>query len=106
MIDKMLNDKNKNLMFLASSIILLNALDGVLTIAWIETGRAIEINPLMGMLIDIHPVLFMCIKILLASLGTLLIWRFRDRSLAVASLYLCVAAYSLLMLYHVGGLIV
>lgn len=77
-----------------------------MTIAWIESGGATEINPLMDLLIGIHPVLFMTTKILLVGLGTLLIWRFRDRSMAVGSLYLCVAAYSLLMLYHGGGLIV
>ncbi len=84
-------------------LLLFNMVDGMLTIAWVGTGRAVEVNPLMDYLIGIHPVLFMATKLLLVSLGILLIWRFRDRSLAVASLYLCVTAYSLLMLYHGGG---
>ena len=76
-----------------------------MTIAWVESGRATEINPLMDLLIGIHPVLFMVTKILLVNLGALLLWRFRERTMAVGSLYLCLTAYSLLMLYHGGGLI-
>ncbi|MDJ0807350.1 MAG: DUF5658 family protein [Gammaproteobacteria bacterium] len=104
MTDKVLdnNDKFKGLIFV---LILLNVLDGTLTIAWIETGRAVEINPLMNMLIGVHPLLFMVIKILLVGLGAMLLWRFRDRAVALVSLYLCIAVYSVLMVYHGNGLI-
>ena len=96
------NNKLNGLIYI---LLLFNMVDGLLTIAWVESGRAVELNPLMDYLIGIHPVLFMAIKLLLVSLGSLLIWRYRDRFLAVASLYLCVTAYSLLMLYHGGALI-
>jgi hypothetical protein len=96
------NDKLKGLIFF---LILFNVLDGMMTIAWVGSGRATEANPLMELLIQIHPVLFMATKILLVGLGALLLWRFRDRALAVGSLYLCVAAYLLLMLYHGNGVL-
>jgi len=97
------NDKFKGLIFF---LILLNVLDGVLTITWVSSGMASEVNPLMDRLIQIHPVVFMTTKVTLVSLGALLLWRFRDHALAVGSLYLCVAAYSLLVLYHGGAVIV
>lgn len=103
MIDKILNNNNNMLMGVVAALILLNAVDGVMTIAWIETGRATEINPLMDLLIGIHPALFMTIKMLLVCLGTLLLWRFRYKTMAVASLYLCFTAYSIVILYHGAG---
>ena len=90
-------------MGVVASLILLNAVDGVMTIAWIESGRATEINPLMGLLISIHPVLFMTIKMLRGCLGVLLLWRFRYKTLAVVSLYLCFTTYAILILYHGVG---
>ncbi|MEN8177868.1 MAG: DUF5658 family protein [Pseudomonadota bacterium] len=105
MIGKLLNNQNDKLKGLVISIILLNTLDGILTIGWVEMGRATEINPLMDQLISIHPVLFMAIKMLLVCLGVLLLWRFRYKTMAVASLYLCFTAYSILILYHGAGLV-
>jgi hypothetical protein len=98
------NNNNGGLLGVVASIFLLNALDGMLTLAWVGSGRATEFNPLMDRLLTIHPVLFMAIKMLLVCLGVLLLWRFRDRTAAVASLYLCLAAYSLILVYHSTGL--
>ena len=101
---KVLNDNNNRLMGAVASLITLNMMDGVFTIAWIESGKATEINPLMDLLISIHPFFFMTIKILLVSLGALLLWRFRYMAIAVNSLYLCLTVYSILILYHGTGL--
>jgi hypothetical protein len=78
-------------------------LDGVLTIGWIEFGRAVELNPLMDYLLGTHPLLFIFIKMLLVGLGVLLLWRLRARAWAVISLYACLAVYSTVLLYHLGG---
>ena len=96
------NDKLKGLMYI---LILFNFLDGLITLVLVETGNAIEYNPLMGLFLSIHPVLFITMKMFLVGFGVLVIWRYRDRPMAVGSMYLCVTAYSLVMLYHGGVLI-
>lgn len=67
------------------ALVMLNAIDGVLTIVWIETGRFTEANPLMDLLLTNDPVLFISVKMLLVCLGILLLWRCRDSGLAVIS---------------------
>ena len=105
MTNPVINDNNK-IQGLIFVLVLFNVMDGMLTIAWIGAGVATEANPLMALLLGIHPVLFMITKILLVGLGAMLLWRFRDRALAVGSLYLCLATYSLLILYHGGWMMV
>jgi hypothetical protein len=85
------------------SLLVLNMLDGVLTIAWVNLGRATEMNPLMDVLLSTHPVLFMAIKLLLVCLGVLLLWRYRTKTTAIVSIYLCFVAYAGVLLYHLGG---
>ena len=92
-----------SLKILVGALIVLNMLDGVLTIGWIQSGRAVEANPLMDILLGIHPVLFMLIKLLLVCLGVSLLWRLRTNTTAVFSIHLCFIAYSFIFLYHVGG---
>lgn len=84
-------------------VVVLNMLDGILTIGWIQSGRAVELNPLMDYLLGTHPVLFIFTKMLLVCLGVLLLWRFRARTSAVISIYLCLTIYSGVLLYHLGG---
>jgi hypothetical protein len=86
-----------------AAVVVLNMLDGILTIGWIEFGRAVELNPLMDYLLGTHPVLFILIKMLLVCLGVLLLWRFRSRASAVLSIYLCFVVYSGILLYHLSG---
>ena len=85
------------------SLLILNMLDGVLTIAWIGSGRATEANPLMDVLLAANPILFMIVKTLLVYLGVLLLWQHRNKMTAVVSLYLCFFAYTCVFLYHLHG---
>ena len=89
---------------IVGSLVLLNALDGVLTIFWIETGRFTEANPLMDILISNNPVLFISVKMLLVCLGIILLWRYRDRAMAVASIFICFTAYCYVLTFHVSAL--
>ena len=88
---------------LVAAVVVLNMLDGIFTIGWIEFDRAVELNPLMDYLLGTHPVLFIFTKMLLVCLGVLLLWRFRAKTSAVLSIYLCFAVYTCLLLYHLGG---
>ncbi|MCB1869355.1 MAG: hypothetical protein KDI43_12745 [Gammaproteobacteria bacterium] len=82
------------------ALVMLNAIDGVLTIVWIETGRFTEANPLMDLLLTNDPVLFISVKMLLVCLGILLLWRCRDSGLAVISIFFCFTAYCYVLTFH------
>ena len=82
------------------ALVMLNAIDGVLTIVWIETGRFTEANPLMDLLLTNDPVLFISVKMLLVCLGIVLLWRCRDSGLAVISIFFCFTAYCYVLTFH------
>jgi len=88
---------------LVAAVVVFNMLDGILTIGWIQSGRAVELNPLMDYLLGTDPVLFIFTKMLLVCLGVLLLWRYRSKTSAVFSIYVCFAVYSSILLYHLGG---
>ena len=81
-------------------LIVMNAIDGLLTIFWVTTARAVEYNPLMALLLDIHPALFMGIKCALVSLGAILLLRHREHMLAVLSLATVCAVYVIVLTHH------
>lgn len=81
-------------------VIVLNVLDGLLTLFWVYTDRATEMNPLMSVLIEAHPVLFMSLKIALVHLGSIILLRNCDRSLAKLSVLIAFSLYGALILYH------
>jgi hypothetical protein len=84
-------------------IYILSVVDGVLTIFWVTSNLAEEANPLMDELIMRDPVLFMIVKIVLVSLGTTLLWRLRERPLAVAGIFGCFLIYCTIFIHHIGA---
>ena len=97
------SDQQDWLEYMLAAVVVLNMLDGILTIGWIQFGQAIELNPLMDYLLATHPVLFIFTKMLLVCLGVLLLWRFRAKTAAVISIYLSLVVYSGVLLYHLSG---
>lgn len=89
---------------IVNALVLLNAIDGVLTIVWIETGHFIETNPLMDLLLSTNPVLFISVKMLLVCLGIVLLWRCRDSGFAVISIFFCFTAYCYVLTFHFNAL--
>lgn len=85
---------------IAKWILVLNLLDGVLTLVWVEFMGAGEANPMMRDLVYSNALLFMAAKLTLVSLGTLFLWRYRSRPLAVASLFLAFFSYYWVLLIH------
>jgi hypothetical protein len=85
--------------FLAA-LVVMNALDGLLTVLWVWIERAVEINPMMAIVLDIHPALFMSAKIALVSLGAILLWRYRTHAFAVLSLGAACVAYWVVLTHH------
>jgi hypothetical protein len=88
---------------IVKAILVLNAVDAVLTLLWVHTGRATEANPLLAELVDSHPVLFVSVKLTLVALGSSLLWHFRRRRLAVIGIFAGFLIYYYLLLYHLGG---
>lgn len=85
---------------LAKWILVLNLVDGVLTLIWVEFFGAAEANPMMSDLVYSSALLFMAVKLTLVSLGTLFLWRYRSNPLAVTSLFLAFFGYYWVLLIH------
>jgi len=86
------------------AVIVLNAIDAVLTLMWVWRGRAIEANPIMADLVHNNPLLFVLVKMVLAGLGTFFLWRLRRRKFAVISIFGIFLVYYYLLLYHLNAM--
>lgn len=85
---------------IAKWILVLNLIDGVLTLVWVEFFQAAEANPLMSDLVYSSAFLFMAAKLTLVSLGVVFLWRHRNNPLAVTSLFLAFFSYYWVLLIH------
>ena len=85
---------------IAKWILVLNLIDGVFTLVWVEYFQAREQNILMSDLVYGSGLLFMAVKLTLVSLGTLFLWRNRSNALAVTSLFIAFFSYYLVLLVH------
>ena len=85
-----------------AAVFVLNVVDGVLTISWYAAGRAEEANPLMAGAINTHPLLFMLIKLGLVALGSVILWRYRTRALAVVTIFLAFIVYYWILIFHLS----
>jgi hypothetical protein len=87
---------------LVVALILLNLIDAVFTLFWVESGIAEEANLLLEGILSQSAIGFVSVKMMLVSLGVLLLWRQRQRRLAVAGIVVAFAAYNTLLVYHLG----
>lgn len=85
---------------IVKAVLVLNMLDAVLTVIWIQTGLATEANPVLADLVTQHPVWFVIVKVSLVSMGSLLLWWNRERPAAVVGTFLAFLVYYYLLLYH------
>ena len=88
--------------FLVGAIFVLNAIDAVATVTWVSAGMAYEANPLMAHLLEIHPVVFVGVKVTLVGLCVYLLWRYCDHMLSVVASILLVSVYYALIIYHLS----
>lgn len=84
-------------------VFLLNAADAVFTVYWVVGGDSWETNPLMELLLGIHPVIFVSVKLLLVALGSWLLWRYRRQRVAVIGLFCLFIVYYWLLIIHLHG---
>ena len=83
-------------------IIVLSTIDGVMTIAWVNNGHAVERNPYMAELIagKSNMIPFMVVKTILVVGGCAVLWKQREKKLAVIGTFLIFLIFSLLFIYH------
>ena len=81
----------------------MSVIDGILTLIWVLMRYAEEANPLMNYFLQLHPTLFMLVKIGLVALGTSLLWRYRLQPLAVAGVSVCFVVYAVILLVHLNA---
>jgi hypothetical protein len=93
----------KHLPLLAGLVIVLNLLDAIWTLSFVEAGVAAEANPLMSNALGHGPLGFMIVKLTLVSLSVLLLWRLRHRTFAAFGLWSGALAYSLVLAYHLSN---
>lgn len=87
---------------LVKTVLVLNLIDAVLTLLWVNAGLAREANPLLAELVHEHPVIFTVGKIGLVGGGSLLLWRARNRPLAIVGIFLAFLVYYAILLLHLG----
>jgi Domain of unknown function (DUF5658) len=83
-------------------LLVLNLVDAVFTLFWVGSGFAREANALLEPLVLDHPLLFVGAKLALVSLGSLLMWHWRERPAAVVGLFAAFLVYYLVLLHHLS----
>lgn len=84
---------------------MLNVLDGLLTLTWMNMQVAEEANPLMAYLIDASPSLFLFTKILAVSLSCLILWYYRSCFVTRYIAFFAMLLYTGIIFFHVYGVI-
>ncbi len=92
--------------FMLKSVLILNLLDGILTLAWVKNGFAEEANLFLRGLVHNSPVGFILVKISLVSICSLVLWKNRKHPFAVKGLFLVFTIYSAIFLYHMHFLLI
>jgi len=85
-------------------LLLMNLIDSIATAIWITMGVAVELNPLMGYLLDLSPSIFVITKNALVIACVFLLWRLRDSFLARPLLIATSLAYFIVTIIHIYGL--
>ena len=81
-------------------MLVLNLCDALFTLVWVRWGLAREANTLLDELVNEQAVAFVATKLGLVSLGSWVLWRRRDRPLAVIAIFIAFVLYYLVLLYH------
>jgi len=85
-------------------VLALNLLDLLFTVYYIESGLAVEANPLLAAAYNVSPAYFATVKMSLAVLGLTLLYKNRKSALAWTAVRGLAAAYALVAVYHVAHL--
>lgn len=84
----------------ASLVVVLNQLDAVMTLLWVNLGVADEANVLWARLVHELPLVFVIAKLLVVSVGIGVLYHLRRHRLASVGLGLCAGAYVAVSAWH------
>ena len=90
---------------IALLILIMNFIDGLSTLYLVNTQIATESNPLMAFLMNTHPLLFIAIKILLVTICTAVLIKYKDYKLSKIGLWIGFAVYLFIICWHLYGFI-
>ncbi|HYV47126.1 MAG TPA: DUF5658 family protein [Myxococcaceae bacterium] len=82
------------------ALLVLNLLDALFTLAFLQLHLAEEANPLMAAAYAGSPVLFLVLKLALVHSGAVLLWIHRATPAARGALAAGVALYAAIVVYH------
>ena len=80
-------------------VLLLNIADAILTSAFVGNAVAVEMNPLMGALLEYGIAPFVFVKLLVIVLSLSVLWKYRKKRIARIGAALCVFTYAILICY-------
>lgn len=90
--------------YAAAALLILNLLDAIFTLGYVQLGAATEANPLMALPLSDGPIAFMLIKLSLVSFCVALLWRLQHHRGAVAAMFATTAIYGALVCYHISSI--
>ena len=86
----------------AAALVVMNLIDGLMTLVWVQSGVATEGNPFMDQAMAHGPVGFMATKLALVSLVVGLLWRLRHRRAAAVGMVGATVIYTSIVLVHLS----
>lgn len=88
----------------AALLLVLNLLDGLFTLTFLQLDVAEEINPLMRVAYEHSPLAFMGLKLVIVSLGLTLLCLHRSMRLSQRAIQAGAALYTVIDIYHLAFL--
>jgi hypothetical protein len=85
-----------------ATLLVLNVVDGLFTVLFLQLQLAVEANPVMRLAYEASPVTFMAVKLALVQGGAWLLWSNRNWSAARIALRAGVVLYALIVVYHLS----
>lgn len=88
----------------AALLVVLNLLDGLFTLTFLQMNVAEELNPLMRVAYLHSPLSFMAVKLMIVSMGLALLCLHRSMSLSQRAIQAGAALYTVIDIYHLAFL--
>ena len=80
-------------------VLILNILDAAFTSLVVGNSLAVEVNPLMGALLEQGIAPFVIVKLLVIVLSISILWKYKDNKLAKIGAAVCALTYTTLISY-------
>ncbi len=85
------------------ALVIMNAVDMLLTLYWVLGGAATELNPVTAALIEVSPALFVAAKVTVVPAGILTLWWWHEDPLSQKAAHVLCWLYGGVLVWHVLG---